>query len=148
PLVLGPTGTINLYNPTIDALTGTFFPTAVGWGIAIAVIVVYAAMGLLRRRRRGRATPSSTPFNGHMGSAAVIAVRPLAAALVLNSDRGVPLVLLILLGFIILFDQVVRRTRFGRYVFAVGGNAEAARRAGINVAAIRIAVFALCSTMA
>src|SRR5262249_57793053 len=70
------------------------------------------------------------------------------AVFVLNSDRGVPLVLLILLGFILLFDQVLRRTRFGRYVFAVGGNAEAARRAGINVDAIRIAVFALCSTLA
>src|SRR5262249_57538204 len=53
-LVLGPTGTINLYNPTIDGLTGTFFPTAAGWGIAIAVIVVYAAMGMLRRRPRAR----------------------------------------------------------------------------------------------
>jgi len=147
-LVLGPTGTINLYNPTIDGLTGTFFPTAVGWGIAVAVIVVYAAMGLLRRRRRARAALSLPPIMEYLGSVAVIGVLSLAAVFVLNSDRGVPLVLLILLGFIVVFDQVLRRTRFGRYVFAVGGNAEAARRAGVNVAAIRVAVFALCSTMA
>ena len=70
-LVLGPTGTINLYNPTIDGLTGTFFPTAVGWGIAVAVIVVYAAMGLLRRRRRARAALSLPPIMEYLGSVAM-----------------------------------------------------------------------------
>jgi len=147
-LVLGQTGTINLYNPTIDALTGTFFPSSVGWALAGALIVIYAASGLLRRRRRARAGLRLAPIIEFIGAVALIAVLSLAAVFVLNSDRGVPLVLLILLGFILLFDQVLRRTRFGRYVFAVGGNAEAARRAGINVDAIRIAVFALCSTLA
>jgi D-xylose transport system permease protein len=147
-LVLGQTGTINLYNPTIDGLTGTFFPSRAGWALAVAMIVVYAALGLLRRRRRARAGLSLAPVTEFAGFVAVIAALTLAAVFVLNSDRGVPLVLLILLGFIFLFDQVLRRTRFGRYVFAVGGNAEAARRAGINVNAVRIAVFALCSTLA
>jgi D-xylose transport system permease protein len=147
-LVLGQTGTINLYNPTIDALTGNFFPSTVGWVLAAALIVVYALSGLLRRRRRARAGLRLAPIIEFIGAVALIAVLSLAAVFVLNSDRGVPLVLLILLGFILLFDQVLRRTRFGRYVFAVGGNAEAARRAGINVDAIRIAVFALCSTLA
>lgn len=147
-LVLGQTGTINLYNPTIDALTGNFLPSTVGWVLAAALIVVYALSGLLRRRRRARVGLRLAPMIEFLGAVAVIAVLSLAAVFVLNSDRGVPLVLLILLGFILLFDQVLRRTRFGRYVFAVGGNAEAARRAGINVDAIRIAVFALCSTLA
>lgn len=147
-LVLGQTGTINLYNPTIDALTGNFFPSTVGWVLAAALIVIYALSGLLRRRRRARAGLRLAPIIEFIGAVALIAVLSLAAVFVLNSDRGVPLVLLILLGFILLFDQVLRRTRFGRYVFAVGGNAEAARRAGINVDAIRIAVFALCSTLA
>jgi D-xylose transport system permease protein len=72
----------------------------------------------------------------------------IAAVAVLNSDRGVPLAVLILLAFVAGMDYVAKRTKFGRHVFAVGGNPEAARRAGIHVTRVRIAVFALCSTMA
>jgi D-xylose transport system permease protein len=72
----------------------------------------------------------------------------LILVVVLNSDRGTPLSLLIFVGFVILFDWITRRTRYGRHIFAVGGNVEAARRAGINVAVIRVSVFALCSTTA
>ena len=61
----------------------------------------------------------------------------IAAVAVLNSDRGVPLAVLILLAFVVGMEYVVKRTRFGRHVFAVGGNAEAARRAGIRVNGIR-----------
>ena len=67
---------------------------------------------------------------------------------VLAADRGVPLSLLILLALILGFDLILTRTRFGRHVFAVGGNAEAARRAGISVNGIRIAVFSLAGTLA
>jgi D-xylose transport system permease protein len=62
--------------------------------------------------------------------------------------RGVPSAVIFLLVIIISFDFITRRTKFGRYVFAVGGNAEAARRAGINVDQIRIIIFVLCSTLA
>jgi D-xylose transport system permease protein len=55
---------------------------------------------------------------------------------------------LVLIGFLLLFDFITRRTKFGRYIYAVGGNAEAARRAGINVDQIRIIVFVLSSVMA
>jgi D-xylose transport system permease protein len=67
---------------------------------------------------------------------------------VCNQDRGVPWVGVIVAGLFVWWTFVLRRTRFGRHVFAVGGNAEAARRAGINVDRIRIACFALCSLMA
>jgi D-xylose transport system permease protein len=77
-----------------------------------------------------------------------VAAVALAALLVFNSDRGVPLALLILLGFVIGMEYVVKRTTFGRHVFAVGGNAEAARRAGIRVNGVRIAVFGIAGTMA
>jgi D-xylose transport system permease protein len=60
----------------------------------------------------------------------------------------VPSAVLFLLGFILIFDYVTRRTKFGRYIFAVGGNAEAARRAGINVDRIKIVVFILSSLLA
>jgi D-xylose transport system permease protein len=67
---------------------------------------------------------------------------------VLNADRGVPLALVLLLAVVVSFDFVIRRTRFGRHVLAVGGDAEAARRAGIRPDAIRVAVFALSGTLA
>jgi D-xylose transport system permease protein len=59
-----------------------------------------------------------------------------------------PLALVIFVGFVVVFQWITGRTKFGRYIYAVGGNAEAARRAGINVRRIRIMVFVLASTMA
>jgi D-xylose transport system permease protein len=78
----------------------------------------------------------------------LVAAVALAAILVFNSDRGLPLAVVILLGFVIVFDAITLRTKWGRHVFAVGGNAEAARRAGIKVDRIRIGVFALASALA
>jgi D-xylose transport system permease protein len=78
----------------------------------------------------------------------VVAVAVIAAVSVMNSDRGMPLAVLILLAFVAGGEYVARRTRFGRHVYAVGGNAEAARRAGIPVNRVRLAVFAIAGTMA
>jgi D-xylose transport system permease protein len=147
-LVLGNTGTINLLNPTIDALTGTFLPPIGGWVVAIVALVFYAATGLMNRRRRAAAGLDVPPIQAFAARIAVATALVAIAVIVLNADRGVPLALLILVGFVVCFDYVVRRTRFGRYVLAVGGNAEAARRAGISVNGIRIAVFALAGTLA
>jgi D-xylose transport system permease protein len=147
-LVLGTTGTINLLNPTIVALTGTFLSPLLGWVLGVVALVLFAATGLFNRRRRqaaGLDLPPAQTFAARMAVAIALVV---VAVLVLNADRGIPLALLILLGFAVCFDYVVRRTRFGRYVLAVGGNAEAARRAGISVNGVRIAVFALASALA
>jgi D-xylose transport system permease protein len=78
----------------------------------------------------------------------VVTVATLAAISVFNSDRGLPLAVLILIGFVVVMQYVVTRTTFGRHVFAVGGNAEAARRAGIKVNRIRIIVFGIAGGMA
>ena len=147
-LVLGSTGTINLLDPTIDAFTGTFLGPVTSWVLAIVVLVAYAASGLLNRRRRQAAGLDVPPVQAFAAKLALAAALVVVAVLVLNSDRGVPLAFLILLGIVVLFDYVVRRTRFGRYILAVGGNAEAARRAGISVNGVRIVVFALASTLA
>ena len=78
----------------------------------------------------------------------LVAAAILVAVWVLNDDRGLPLAALILLGFVLVFDYITTRTTFGRHIFAVGGNAEAARRAGIRVNRVRVIVFVLASTMA
>ena len=79
---------------------------------------------------------------------ALVAVAILVAVWVLNDDRGVPLAALILVGFCLFFFYMTTRTTFGRHIFAVGGNAEAARRAGIHVTRVRVIVFMISSTMA
>jgi D-xylose transport system permease protein len=76
---------------------------------------------------------------------ATVAIGTIAAILILTSDRGVPLAGLILIGFCAMFVFITERTVWGRHVFAVGGNDEAARRAGIRVRRVRMTVFALAS---
>ena len=67
---------------------------------------------------------------------------------VLNRDRGVSYMFLLFVALVVIFDFVIRRTRWGRSVLAIGGNVEAARRAGINVKRVYVTVFVFCSTLA
>jgi D-xylose transport system permease protein len=147
-LILGTTGTVNLFDPGIDAIAGTFLTPEQGWGIAIAALVVFVGGMLLTRFRRVRAGLEVQPIIGLVARAVIASVLVLATIYVLNSNRGVPTAALILVAFVVCFDYIVRRTRFGRHLLAVGGNAEAARRAGISVKGIRVAVFVLAGTMA
>ncbi|HXS33057.1 MAG TPA: sugar ABC transporter permease [Solirubrobacterales bacterium] len=146
--VLGSTGSINITNPKITGLANTFYSDTVGWVFAVVVIAAYAGVVLAGYRSRlghGLTGESLAPLAIRI---ALVALITIVAVAILNSDRGVPLALLILLAFVVGFEYIARRTRFGRHVYAVGGNAEAARRAGIGVNRIRVAVFALASTMA
>jgi D-xylose transport system permease protein len=147
-LILGTTGTINIFDPGIDAIAGNFLTSIQGWAVAIAALLVFVGGMLITRRRRVAADLEVQPILGVAARAIVAAVLVLAAVYVLNSDRGVPLAALILAALVVGFDYLMRRTRFGRHVFAVGGNAEAARRSGISVTRIRLAVFTLAGTMA
>lgn len=146
--VLGDTGTVNLSNSGITDLANTFYGDAVGWVIAAVVIAVYAAFTLGGHRRRAVADVTTEPLALLFVRIGVMAAVTIAAVAILNSNRGVPLALLILVAFVIGFQLITTRTVFGRHLFAVGGNAEAARRAGIGVVKIRIIAFTLCSAMA
>jgi D-xylose transport system permease protein len=148
--VLGNTGTINFpYGKGVSNLANTFFAQLwVGYALAIAATAAYCLAALNDRRRRASAGLIVNPMTDLVLRAAGLLVLLLAVVVVLNNDRGTPLSLLIFVGFVILFDWITRRTRYGRRIFAVGGNEEAARRAGINVKAVYISVFVLCSTMA
>jgi len=147
-LVLGETGTLNVLDPTIDNLTLAFLSVQAGWVLTAVVILVVALDTYLVRRRRAASGLDLSPLPGVLIRLALITAVVLVAAFVLNSDRGVPVALLILLAFVVFFHLVTTRTKFGRYIFAVGGNAEAARRAGISVNTIRVAVFTLSGVMA
>jgi D-xylose transport system permease protein len=146
--VLGSTGSINITDPKITGLANTFYSDAVGWIIAAIIVVGYGAVLFLGHRRRVAAGLDSESLAGMVFRFAVVAVVTVVATAILNSNRGVPLAVLILLAFVVGMEYIVKRTTFGRHVFAVGGNAEAARRAGIRVDGVRIAVFGIAGTMA
>jgi D-xylose transport system permease protein len=146
--VLGKTGTINITDSKITGLTSTFYSGATGWTIAIVALAAYSALVLIARARRAKADLPVAPIGSTLLRMGVVVVVVVVAVAVLQNDRGVPLAGLILVGFVLLFQYITTRTRFGRHVFAVGGNDEAARRAGIKVDRVRIAVFAIASSMA
>lgn len=155
--VLGSTGTVNLTDPLIVGLANTRLPVAFGWIIGVIFVGAYVLSLLGEQRRRAGAGVQSQPVAALIGRIVLVTVAVFVAIAIMSINRspkgfnpvqGVPSAVLIFVGFIVVFDFITRSTRFGRYVFAVGGNAEAARRAGINVDRIRIQVFILCSALA
>lgn len=146
--VLGSTGTVNLPESTITDLTSTFFEPGVGWTIAVVAIAAYAAAELISRMRRAQANLEVPPLGETIVKLVAVGAAVAASVAILNQDRGVPLAIVIVVGLAILFSFITQRTRFGRHIYAVGGNAEAARRAGIRINQVRIAVFMLGSTLA
>ncbi|HET8821021.1 MAG TPA: hypothetical protein VFM57_05700 [Thermoleophilaceae bacterium] len=146
--VLGETGTVNINDPKVTGLTNTFYSDMVGWIVGLAAIAIYAAFALRARQKRVGEGLSAPPLGLLLMRIGLVTVAVLVAIWVLNDDRGLPLAALILVGFCLFFFYITTRTRFGRHIFAVGGNAEAARRAGINVNRVRVIVFMIASSMA
>ncbi|MEY2514644.1 MAG: D-xylose transport system permease protein, partial [bacterium] len=146
--VLGSTGTINITDDTITSLAGTFYGDVFGWVMAVVIVGAFVASGWLERIRRARAGLAPPNLGGFIAQIALVTAGLVAAVLVLGSDRGIPLAGLILIGLCALFVFITTRTVFGRHVFAVGGNLEAARRSGIRATRVRLIVFTLASTLA
>jgi D-xylose transport system permease protein len=146
--VLGDTGSVNLPPSTITDLTTTFFDPVIGWAIGIAAIAAYAATRLLARRQRIAAGLEVQPLGGSIATLVLVAAAIVASVAILNEDRGVPLAVVIVVVLCVAFTYLTERTRYGRHIFAVGGNAEAARRAGIRITRIKVSVFMLASTLA
>jgi ABC-type xylose transport system permease subunit len=148
--ILGDRGTINL--PPSGALVEIgqfkFFHGASAYAIGIALVAIYVVAQLLRARRRRAAGLSVQPLWVTATVAGGLLVLSLAVAWKLNIDRGLPWIFVFFLVIVLVMDWVLRRTRYGRTIFAVGGNIEAARRAGLRVDLVRISVFVLASTFA
>jgi D-xylose transport system permease protein len=143
-----PQGVIVIQNNTVNDVANFFFSKRAGWIMAFVVAGIYLASvlgGVLQRRRHG--IPVRDPWLLAFRTGAVV-LTTFVVVWICNKDRGVPFVLLMIVGFLIFWTYIAKRTTFGRHVYAVGGNAEAARRAGINVARVRIIVFMISSGMA
>ncbi len=146
--VLGRTGTINLNDRFIIGLAGTFFKGPIAYVLAALFIAYVVAAPLLTHVRRQAAGLTVPPIAFAALRAIVVSVLVVVAVFALSADRGIGSGLVFLVGLVVVMDYILRRTRFGRMIYAIGGNAEAARRAGIPVQRVRMIVFVLASTMA
>jgi D-xylose transport system permease protein len=140
-------GVIVIQDPMINNTSNYFFSDLGGWIIA-AIVSAAAVGGMLVGALSGlrHGIPIRNPVRLGL-RALVIPVIAVVTVVISNKDRGVPFALLLVVGALLLWTFVAKRTTFGRHVYAVGGNAEAARRAGINVARIRIFVFMIAGAM-
>ncbi|WP_344469149.1 sugar ABC transporter permease [Kitasatospora kazusensis] len=148
--ILGANGTVNLSgHDIVSRLYSTIYgQTAAAYGLALACVLLFLAAAVQEARRRQRAGVPYRPMSDIAMRTGVLAVIAFLTAYTLNQYKGLPLALLIFLIFIVVLDFVLRRTSYGRQIFALGGNIEGARRAGINISWIRISVFMIASTMA
>jgi D-xylose transport system permease protein len=146
--VLGSTGTVNVFEPHIGKIAQSFLPDSWGWVVGLGAASVYVLVLWTTRVRRLRTGLSAAPVLGVLTRTLLVVLIAVASVEILGRFNGVPTAGLLLFGLVVVFSFITTRTRFGRYIFAVGGNAEAARRAGIPVARVRIVVFALAGLMA
>ncbi len=157
-LATGAGGTIPYRDSHVLAIMNKNMPLWLGWTVAGLTALAFAALGLSRRLQRQRAglpTPTILVWAIKSGVFAALVV---AATAYLSKERsrnvflaslkGMPIVVVIVAGLLVVLAFLLTRTAWGRHVYAVGGNAEAARRAGINVARVKISCFMMCSTLA
>jgi D-xylose transport system permease protein len=145
---IGDQGVITIQDNTINDLSNYLFSDRAGWWMAGIAAVGYALsvlLGVVTRRRAG--LPARHPVV-IVGKIVAVAALCYIVVRVCNKGGGVPLAGVLVAALLIFWTFIARRTTFGRHVYAVGGSAEATRRAGISVARIRIVVFMISSAMA
>jgi D-xylose transport system permease protein len=146
--VLLPNTTIILRDPGLLSIASSYVSLPLSLVVGIGAIVAYAAINLgsqAVRRRDGLKLEPQWQVYARIGAVAVALIIALS---IFDNYLGVPYLAVILIGLILIFWLLLRFTTFGKHVYAVGGNAEAARRAGINVLQTRVIVFALTSGLA
>ncbi len=141
-------GTIRIQDQRLVDIANNFLDDWIGWTIAIVSIVLYTLIQLSTMRARRARGLDAKPLPIVIFQIVFLAAVVIIATSVANSDRGVPQITITLIVFLLFWTFVTTRTPFGRHIYAVGGSPEAARRAGINVNGIRIAVFAINGFMA
>ena len=148
--ILGPTGSINLpySSPLVRFGQIMVMPDWLSYVLAILPGLVMVVLGLRTIRSRAAANLSSQGLSVLLFKAGALTAALLIAVAYLNQGRGIPYMFGVFVALVVVMNYALTRTKWGRSMFAVGGNAEAARRAGINVSRIRMSAFMLCSTLA
>jgi len=153
---IGNGGVIRLNNNVLNDIEAGALTAAASWIVMIALVALAGVMMYLRDHRRRSNGLVAPPLSVTLLKVAAIAVAGIVVVLVGNTNRGtlflavrgLPWVVLVVLGILVVYTTLLGRTRFGRYIYAIGGNAEAARRAGVNTNRIKVAAFALCGLTA
>jgi D-xylose transport system permease protein len=141
-------GTIIIQNDVVIGIANQFLPVLWGWILWGVTIALFSFMRISRRRTLLRQNLPTGPVTILVLQLVGLALVTGFALWYANQDRGVPVVFIIVWIFLLFWTFIANRTRFGRYVYAVGGNPESARRAGISVDRIRVTVFMITSFMA
>ena len=169
----GPTGNVTITDHIVLDFANSQMPLWAGWVLAAAMVVGYAYMKISAQAGRRRAGLVAEPMSVMLFKIGALAVVSFGLVIALNQNRalhktptistnaagqfikvyppaveGVPWVVPVLVVLFVIWTFVLSRTRYGRHIYAVGGNEEAARRAGIPVDRVRISVFVICSFMA
>ncbi|MDZ4270657.1 MAG: hypothetical protein U1D00_34150 [Mycobacterium sp.] len=155
--LIGEGGSVRVDDPVIRGITINNLSLTAGWIIALAVVVGFGALEAYRYRSKKSLGLAHSPLGVVVARVAGVAAVTLGVTYVLSVNRsvnpnveirGIPYVLPMILVLLIVLTLVLNRTSYGRHIYAVGGNAEAARRAGIPVDRIRVSVFVVCSSLA
>jgi D-xylose transport system permease protein len=144
-------GSIEITNSVLNnVVNGSLSPT-VGWILAIVAVAAFGAMSVLRDRRRRQSGLVTPPLAVTLLKITGMAIAAVVLVLIYNHNRGLGFITLkgmhwdlpIVIGVLTIYTFVLNRTRLGRYVYAIGGNAEAARRAGVSLNRVRLTAFVL-----
>jgi D-xylose transport system permease protein len=148
-------GTIRLYSNVLSDIEGGAMSPAAGWIVMGAAVVLGGALLVVRDNRRRASKLAAPPPSVTWLKFALMAIAGVVVVLIGNTNRGVaivvrgvPWVVLLVLVVLLAWSFLLGRTRLGRYIYAIGGNAEAARRAGINLSRIRVIAFTLAGLTA
>jgi D-xylose transport system permease protein len=156
--IIGEGGTIGYRNEFVLKLNNGSMPIWAGWTLAVVTVVGYGLTTFLGNRSRRRNGLVAQPMLLWALKTGALTIAVLAVTAYLSAERspnptlkslkGVPNVVLVILILVVVLGYLLSRTSWGRHIYAVGGNAEAARRAGINVAWIKVSCFMMSSTVA
>jgi D-xylose transport system permease protein len=149
-------GSIRLYNNVLSDIEGGALSPLASWIVTAVAVVLASVTFLVRDSRRRASNLTAPPLSVTLLKIGAMAVAGVVVVLIGNTNRGVgvtvvrgvPWVVLVVLVVVVAWSFLLSRTRFGRYIYAIGGNAEAARRAGINLSRIRVLAFTLCGLTA
>jgi D-xylose transport system permease protein len=151
----GSGGTLRLTSSVLNDIEGGSMSPVADWIVMAAGVVLAGAVFWIRDSRRRASNLAAPPASVTLLKIGVMAVAGVVIVLIGNANRGIsiavrglPWVVLLVTVLLIAWSVLLGRTRFGRYVYAIGGNAEAARRSGINLSRMRILAFTLCGLTA
>ena len=147
-LLIGSQGSIIIQDKAVVSLSGSYLPDGVAWALVSILVVAHAIVLVGARRNRTKRSLAVEPTSMIFVRIGGLGLVTGTVVFVANLSRGIPFVVALITGLYLVLTYVLKNTRFGVWVYAIGGSIEAARRAGINTDRVRIAVFMLCSSMA